>query len=81
MANVLGEVHVVRLRGEATDAGSNRRLVLDGVLVGAGSIGARLDYVHGDVTGPRLLARILPGLVRRALYVHGAVSPPMTQTA
>ncbi len=67
--NVLGEVHDVRLREEVTDAGNNRRFVVDGFLVGAGSIGARLGYSYGEVTGPWLLALIMRTLARRARYL------------
>ncbi len=66
--NALGEVHDVRLQ-EVTDGDGHRRFVVDGILLRAGAVGARLGYAYGQVAGPRLLAWAMRRLARRALYV------------
>jgi hypothetical protein len=52
-----------------TDGGTGPRLVVDGVLVGVGAVGARLGYAYGQVGGPTLLAWALRRLARRARYM------------
>lgn len=63
--NVLGEVHDVRLT-EVPEGG----LVIDGFVLGIGSIGARLGYTYGEVEGPWVLARLLRRVSRHARYVR-----------
>ncbi len=64
----LGQVHDVRLRHSMTPDGRHR-LVVEGVIVGAGAGAARLGYAYGDVQGPWLLTVLMRWLSRRSRYV------------
>jgi len=64
----LGQVHDVRLRHSMTPDGRHR-LVVEGVIVGAGAVSARMGYAYGDVQGPWLVARLMAWLGRHSRYV------------
>lgn len=64
----LGQVHDVRLCLD-DDAGGDRSLTVDGVIVGTGAVWARLGYAYGDVRGPWLVAALLRRIGRSARYV------------
>lgn len=61
----LGQVHDVRLRLEE-DGHDAPRLVVESIIVGAGTVGRRLGYAHGGVEGPWLLARLFEWAARHA---------------
>ena len=64
----LGKVHDVRLRLD--DDGSQPQSVsIQGLIVGTGSLAARLGYTYGDVHGPRLVAAVMRRLGRSARYI------------
>ena len=64
----LGQVHDVSAR-LSVSADGRHRLVVEGVVTGVGSVGTRLGYLHGEVSGPWLLAVVLRWLGRHSRYV------------
>ena len=65
----LGQVHDLRLRHSMTPDGRHR-LVVEGVMVGAGAVSARLGYAYGDVQGPWVVAALMRRIGRRSRYVR-----------
>ena len=64
----LGKVHDVLLHLD--DHGSQpQTLTIEGLIVGTGSLAARLGYTYGEVNGPRPLAALMRRLGRSARYI------------
>ena len=64
----LGQVHDVRLLLE--EGAGRPTLTVEGIIVGAGALKARLGYAYGDVRGPWPLSAVLRWMGRSARYVE-----------
>jgi hypothetical protein len=64
----VGEVHDVRAIREHDGPGAER-IVVEGLVVGPGSVGVRLGYGHGRTKGPWLLRVLFRRRAIRARFV------------